>query len=56
MNGYPAVPECGMEVVFVRCRRLLKYIIRDTYNCHYLCHRSPSGRQVAANLVDLFEL
>jgi len=27
MNGYPAVPECGMEVVFVRCQRLLKYII-----------------------------
>jgi len=29
MNGYPAVPECGMEVVFVRCRRLLKYIIYE---------------------------
>ena len=29
MNGYPAVPECGMEVVFVRCRRLLKYIVYE---------------------------
>jgi len=27
MNGYPAVPECGMDVVFVRCRQLLEYII-----------------------------
>ena len=26
MHEYPAVPECGMEVVFVRCRWLLKYI------------------------------
>ena len=56
MNGCPAVPECGVDVVFVSCRRLLKYIVRDIYNCYYLCHRSPSGRQVAANLVDLFEL
>jgi hypothetical protein len=29
MNGYPVVPECGMEVVFVRCRWLLKYIIYE---------------------------
>ena len=29
MNEYPVVPECGMEVVFVRCRRLLKYIIYE---------------------------
>ena len=29
MHEYPAVPECGMEVVFVRCRRLLKYIIYE---------------------------
>jgi hypothetical protein len=27
LPGYLAVPECGMEVVFVRCRQLLKYII-----------------------------
>ncbi|MCD4816660.1 MAG: hypothetical protein K8R06_09725 [Methanosarcinales archaeon] len=47
-----------MEVLFVRCWRLLKYIIKEIYDCHYhySCHRSPSGRQVAANLVDLFEL
>lgn len=29
MNGYPVVLECGMGVVFVRCRRLLKYIVCD---------------------------
>jgi len=29
MHGYPAVLECGMEVEFVRCRRLLKYIIYE---------------------------
>ena len=29
MNGCPAVCGCGMEVVFVRCRRLLKYIIYE---------------------------
>jgi len=31
MHGFPAVPGCGMEVVFVRCRRLLKYIIEEMY-------------------------
>ena len=31
MNGYPAVPECGMEVVFVRCRQQLKYITNDMH-------------------------
>ena len=29
MHEYPAVPECGREVVFVSCRRLLKYIIYE---------------------------
>ena len=56
MNGYPAVPECGMKVVFVRCRRQLKYIIKEMYmTAPYPCHRSPSGQQVAANLVNLCE-
>ncbi len=31
MNGYPAVPECGLEVVFVCCRQQLKYIINEMY-------------------------
>jgi len=53
VSGGPGV-RSGCYVV--SCRWQLKYIIRDMYNCHYLCHRSPSGRQVAANLVDLFEL
>ena len=43
MNGYPAVPECGMEVVFVRCRRLLKYIIYE------ILHRKErKGRKAMA--------
>jgi hypothetical protein len=29
MHEYPAVSECGMDVVFVRCRRLLKHIIYE---------------------------
>jgi len=29
LMGYPVVPECGMEVEFFRCRRLLKYIIYE---------------------------
>lgn len=48
MNGYPAVPECGVDVVFVSRRRLLKYIIKEMYMA-VPCHRSPTGRQVAAN-------
>ena len=40
MNVYPAVPECGMEVVFVRCQRLLKYIIYE------ILHRK--GRKASA--------
>ena len=57
MYGFPAVPECGMEVVFVSCRRLLKYIIKEMYMTGPCpCHRSPTGQQVAANLVDLCEL
>ena len=43
MNGYLAVPECGMEVVFVRCRRLLKYIIYE------ILHRKErEGRKAMA--------
>jgi len=43
MNGYPAVPECGMEVVFVRCRRRLKYIIYE------ILHRKDrKGRKASA--------
>ena len=26
MRGFTAVPECGVDFVFVRCRWLLKYI------------------------------
>jgi hypothetical protein len=26
MHEYPAVPECGMKVVFVLCQQQLKYI------------------------------
>jgi len=40
MNGYPAVCGCGMEVVFVRCRRLLKYI---TYEILYRKERKASA-------------
>ena len=40
MNGYPAVPECGMEVIFVRCQLLLKYIIYEI-----LCRK---GREASA--------
>ena len=29
LHGFPAVPRCGMVVVFVRCRRLLKYIKKE---------------------------
>ena len=29
MHGYPTVPECGTEVVFVSCLQLLKYIIYE---------------------------
>ena len=43
MNGYPAVPECGMEVVFVRCRQLLKYII---YEIQY--RKEREGRKAMA--------
>ena len=43
MHGYPAVPECGMEVVFVRCRRLLKYI---TYEI--LHRKGRKGRKASA--------
>ncbi|NOR48579.1 MAG: hypothetical protein GQ533_11145 [Methanosarcinaceae archaeon] len=43
MNGYPAVPECGMEVVFVRCRWLLKYIIYEI-----LRRKERSGRKASA--------
>ena len=43
MNGYPAVPECGMEVVFVTRRRLLKYIIYE------ILHRKErKGRKASA--------
>jgi len=43
MHGYPAVPECGMEVVFVRCQRLLKYIIYE------IRHRKDrKGRKASA--------
>ena len=43
MHGYSAVPECGMEVVFVRCRRLLKYIIYE------ILHRKErKGRKAGA--------
>ena len=43
MNGYPAVPECGMEVVFVRCRQLLKYIIYEI-----LHHKGRNARALAS--------
>jgi len=43
MNGYPAVPECGMEVVFVRCQRLLKYII-----CEMVHRKDRKGRKASA--------
>jgi len=29
MHGYPAVRGCGVDVVLVSCRRLLKYIIYE---------------------------
>ena len=43
MNGCPAVPECGMEVVFVRCLRLLKYIICEILHC-----KDRNGRKASA--------
>jgi len=43
MNGCPAVPECGMEVVFIRCRRLLKYIIYEI-----LRRKEREGRKAGA--------
>ena len=39
----------------VSCRQQLKYIVKDVYMTAP-CHRSPTGRQVAANLVDLCKL
>ena len=43
MHGYPVVPECGMEVVFVRCQWLLKYIIYE------ILHRKDrKGRKASA--------
>ena len=33
MHGYPAVQECGMEVVFVRCRQRSKYINYEILCC-----------------------
>jgi len=41
MNGYPAIPECKMEVVFVRCRQP---VVACTHNklpkfgINHLCH------------------
>jgi len=36
-------PGCGMEVVFVRCRQLLKYIIYEIFH-----HKERSGRKASA--------
>ena len=44
---------CMIYIIFFNCCRQLKYTIRERSNYHYPCHRSPSGQQVAANLVDL---
>jgi len=43
MHGYPVVPECGMEVVFVRYRPLLKYIIYEI-----LYRKDRNGRKASA--------
>jgi len=54
MHGYPAVRGCKVDVMSVSCRQQLKYILKDMHvTAPYPCHRSPTGRQVAANLVDL---
>ena len=57
MHGYPTVRECEVDIMSVSCRWQLKYIIKEMHVATpYPCHHSPSGRQVAANLVNLCEL
>jgi len=43
MNGYPAVRGCEVDVMFVSCRRLLKYIIDEI-----LCREDRNGRKASA--------
>jgi len=47
MNEYPPFPGCGMYVVFVRCRRLLKYIIYEI-----LHHKEPKAMAVESFAVN----
>jgi hypothetical protein len=43
MYGYPAVQGCGVDVVSVSCRRLLKYI-----NHEILHRKGRKGRKAMA--------
>ena len=59
MHEYPAVQGCGVDVVLVSCRRLLKYKINDIF-IYVLAHTPATaareGGNVSADFVDVFEI